>query len=395
MSNRCYLYGAGINCVGVIKFLGKENIVAVIDGNMNKVGKSVEGIPIISLMDYQNRSDNLPIYITAFYQAKSICERLNELNIKRYYKSPYMQMGFFESVEDLIDKIKLNEYDKIAFWKSSPLSQIIAEELKTKSYFIEGEESIEESTVLVVADAVDEKDRNLFSEKYESNKIIIIADEYFEKFRFKNAERCFIIGNAPSLRYEDLELLYKNQEVCFGVNRIYLAYPNTKWRPNYYLAVDYIICSHDYEKINQIDGIKFVRHFYKAGFKWESNEIYEFCGLSSEKPMFSEDIETGVYSGNTVIYDAIQIAAYMGFKEIYLLGVDLDFSCKPDEDGRHFYKSPDKNEGQLTENVKAIMESFSYAAKILKEKGIILRNASRAGSWTEIERVDFEKIIKD
>jgi hypothetical protein len=56
---------------------------------------------------------------------------------------------------------------------------------------------------------------------------------------FKNThtgKRCFIIGNGPSLKAEDLEQL-KN-EITFAFNRIYYIFDQTSWRPTYYCAED-------------------------------------------------------------------------------------------------------------------------------------------------------------
>ena len=38
-------------------------------------------------------------------------------------------------------------------------------------------------------------------------------------------KRCFIMGNGPSLKAEDLELL--KDEYCFGQNKIYKIFPQT------------------------------------------------------------------------------------------------------------------------------------------------------------------------
>lgn len=42
-------------------------------------------------------------------------------------------------------------------------------------------------------------------------------------------KRCFIIGNGPSLKAEDLSKLYKNNEITFAFNRIYHIFDQTKW----------------------------------------------------------------------------------------------------------------------------------------------------------------------
>ena len=41
---------------------------------------------------------------------------------------------------------------------------------------------------------------------------------------------------------------------------------------------------------------------------------------------FSDNAFEVVYSGYTITYSLIQLAVYMGFKEIYLIGVDCNYS---------------------------------------------------------------------
>ena len=49
-------------------------------------------------------------------------------------------------------------------------------------------------------------------------------------------KRCFIIGNGPSLKADDLDCL-KN-EYTFAANRIYEILDKTDWRPWAYVVVD-------------------------------------------------------------------------------------------------------------------------------------------------------------
>ena len=51
-------------------------------------------------------------------------------------------------------------------------------------------------------------------------------------------------------------------------------------------------------------------------------------------PQFTEDFSRISYCGDTITYDgALQLAAYMGFKEIYLLGTDC---CQYESGKQHF-----------------------------------------------------------
>lgn len=165
---------------------------------------------------------------------------------------------------------------------------------------------------------------------------VIDIKKYTEKIRelkdaYKN-ERCFIIGNGPSLSISDLELL--QGEKTFGVNGIYGLYEKTKWRPTFYCAQDTIFCRDTLmEKVPEICKESSAAFFRVAGSLFyrycNSNEnIYFFNGIAvddiyapNEYP-FSEECDRTVYVGDTVLYVVCQLAVYMGFKDIYFLGVD-------------------------------------------------------------------------
>ena len=53
-----------------------------------------------------------------------------------------------------------------------------------------------------------------------------------------SGKRCFLIGNGPSLKAEDLTKLYENGEVTFAFNRVYNIFDDTGWRPTFYISQD-------------------------------------------------------------------------------------------------------------------------------------------------------------
>lgn len=406
-----YLYGAGINCIGVIKFFGRQNIIAVIDGSEKRQGGEIEGISIISLQQYLEKNDGEDIIISAFFQGDIIAEILEKHGVKNYYISPYMQMGFYESIQDMIQKLNLEQYKRIAFLTTNPIAEQIQKELSEKKKSVEviyADDIIKidmETPIIVTND--DEKEQLMkLNTPFHPQKVLDIHAIYNEKYAYRNekikkfknihqGERCFIIGNGPSLKYEDLETLKEHREICFGANRIYLSYEYTEWRPDYYVAVDYLIVQNDRAKILDMEGIRFIRHFYKMVDQWDSEDIYQFTGLPCKagEPKLSMDIYQGIYIGNTVVYDALQIALYMGFREIYLLGVDMTSGVMPQDEGAHFYKTPDPNEDLGKGDVPRARRNLGYAAKVMEQFGAKLRNATRGGELEEVERVDFDTIF--
>lgn len=334
--SRYYLFGAGINAYAVIQFFGRQNIIAAIDNDEKKQGTQIERIPIISLKEYAEKKDKRTIIITGFYDNQPIIEDLTRYGISDYYVCPYMQNGYYEDVQDIIVKLKLYKYSKLFFCTANPITEQLKQILQRQNNEIEiqyinrDKVNITLDAPVIVTNIVDKSILQKRSDMKQLNQVFDINEIYEKNFGYKNKKiktiknlhqdkRCFIIGNGPSLTYDDLEQLHRHNEICFGVNRIYLAYPYTSWRPNYYVAVDHVLIRKDSAKILQLKGTKFIRHSYKFVEDWGDDDIYEFRGLTYPpgRPKLSFDMSQGIYMGQTVVYDTIQIALYMGFKEIY------------------------------------------------------------------------------
>lgn len=160
-------------------------------------------------------------------------------------------------------------------------------------------------------------------------------------------ERCFIIGNGSSLRPDDLDKL-KN-EFTFAANRIYQIFDKTSWRPDVYMSVD-----GDFLKTNLEDACQVPckirvlaydepeRNSRQANDQliliWrEPKKFKVLCApfWAEKTAEIPEDISLGFSEGRTVTFDAIQMAIYMGFREIYLLGIDFNYSRVLDEKGHY------------------------------------------------------------
>lgn len=236
-----------------------------------------------------------------------------------------------------------------------------------------------------------------------------------KEFKGKHmGERCFVIGNGPSLRIEDLERL--NNVVTFASNSIFALYEHTDWRPVYYCAIDPVFCKTvmaDKKKLRTIsdacagafvpvlsEGIKYINDS-------DINNLYYVKRLKkineSGLPYFSESCDEQVYSGGTVTYDMLQLAVYMGFKEIYLLGVD--FHYYPGEgDENHMKELSEITQELYAENtsrygvpyiVDMDLQSACYRStkKYADAHGIQIYNATRGGLLEVFERVDFDSLI--
>lgn len=234
---------------------------------------------------------------------------------------------------------------------------------------------------------------------------------YARKLRkFKDIHRgesCFIVGNGPSLRAEDLEILHKKNIPCFAFNRIYLMFDKTNWRPKYYISQDEKTLFNCQKEVNNLDlEYKFIPLFHKYFCNIEiDNAFYFFLEKTkTELPVFSEDISVSIGDSTTVAYTAAQFAVYMGFTKIYLIGVDHNFSVfqnangeiVKDETVRDYFTreyNKDKDElyiPRLDESTKAYVALKNYS----RNGKVKVYNATRGGKLEVFPRICFDDLFK-
>lgn len=271
--------------------------------------------------------------------------------------------------------------------------------------------------------------------RYENQKIfydlyhaLMNIRKYTEKVRTfskKNeGKRCFIIGNGPSLTIEDLEKLKK--EYTFASNSIYALYEHTDWRPVYYCAGDPIFCK---EMMSEKETLMRLLEGCKAAFTSvvgegiqyrndaDMEKLYYMYRLSEKYdngwPKFSKDCSKGIYLGGSVTYDMLQLAVYMGFQEIYLLGMDFNYSVERHNDNlitrnsvcnhmeeiereeRKFYKAISKryNETYIAD-IDFQLAGYLAAKEYADFHNIKIYNATRGGKLEVFQRVNFDNLFK-
>ncbi len=211
-------------------------------------------------------------------------------------------------------------------------------------------------------------------------------------------ERCVIIGNGPSLNKMDLSPL-KN-EITFGLNRIYLLFPRIDFQPTYYATMDENMSIQFHHEISQLLMPKFINWSLRKYYRDSDN--CNFVRISYN-PHFSTDLTRGFWSGASVTFMAMQIAYYMGFKEVILIGVDHSFkesgiSGKPikatGNDVNHF--SPDyfaNGSVWLLPNFKQNEWAYSMAKEVFESEGRRIMDATVDGNLTIFPKTDYESLF--
>ena len=226
--------------------------------------------------------------------------------------------------------------------------------------------------------------------------------------KLRNAEkdkRCFIVCTGPSLTISDLELI-KN-EITIGVNSVVKAYDKTDWRPTYYAMVDYYAFG-DFLKHTNLPGNRLCEknaflHYRVDPKNKTGKEIYCLINyanhfenrVKAEDIIFSEDLSVCAYDAYTVTNFAIQVAIYLGFKEIYIIGADCNYSGSQ----IHFIEMPDDHvkiaAGWLPDALALSIEGYKAVKKFAEKKGVKIFNSTRGGMLEVFPRKSIEEVLED
>jgi hypothetical protein len=223
-------------------------------------------------------------------------------------------------------------------------------------------------------------------------------------------ERCFIIGNGPSLN--KLNLTKLRNEYTFGVNAIYLNYEKMKFSPTYYVVEDYLVAEDRAEEISAYDKpkIKFWGTYLDYTLKSDERTIkLNVCLNYSDPfvPLFSKNCLRMVGVGGSVTFMCLQLAYYMGFKEVYMIGFDHNYAIPKEvnlketttilsqaDDVNHFSKEYfGKGYRWHDPQVERMALGFAEARKNFEEAGGKVYNATAGGHLEVFERIDYDKLF--
>jgi hypothetical protein len=226
-----------------------------------------------------------------------------------------------------------------------------------------------------------------------------------------NGQRVFIIGNGPSLNETPLYLLKNEYTLCF--NHFNLMFDRIGWVPDFYMVTDDMVIRDAAEELNKniLPKVKYGffpdLHPNNTNFKKYVNEADNVLWLKTDNPKFCLDLPNcGI--NNTVVNAGLQVMAFLGFKEIYLLGVDASYSFEAHKvkkintrdlvseeadpnhfDPRYFGKGKKYHYQPMYEMV----EKFKVAKRFFSDIGVEIFNAGVRGKLEVFERKSLIEIL--
>tara|TARA_B100000989_G_scaffold272364_1_gene229730 strand:+ start:890 stop:1657 length:768 start_codon:yes stop_codon:yes gene_type:complete len=227
---------------------------------------------------------------------------------------------------------------------------------------------------------------------FSSNKLNELKDKYLGK-------KCFIICTGPSLRKQDLQKIVNSDFFTIGMNGGIKLCKELNFNYDFFLVQDIQV----YEKIKkdfaEYDGKKIIGStiFYKhRNINYDFYYFLDMLGHLGKKyalpykTKFSKNSSKVVYDGYTVAYSAIQIACYLGFSEINIIGMDANYEKNISK--RNLMNIEKVDPTYLTAGDR-INYAMSIANNFCKKNGIGLYNCTRGGKLKALKRKNFDKIL--
>lgn len=211
-------------------------------------------------------------------------------------------------------------------------------------------------------------------------------------------ERGVIVCNGPSLNRMDLEFL--TGQTVIGLNKIHLGLESFGFYPRYIVAVNDKVVQQSADALRGLSSIKFVTdralpHLPPDAFTYHIRTT----GL---RERFYPDITSGVREGHTVTHAALQIAYFMGFSEVVIIGMDHRFAAEGRPNEAQFLVGPDPNHfspdyfGNQTWDLPNLAESeISYRAALTAYERDNRRiiDATLDGACTVFPKADFREVF--
>lgn len=263
---------------------------------------------------------------------------------------------------------------------------------------------IDESYKTSKEEEVDQRNKLL-----QPKEITSLESKFLEGFEnIYDNEECVIIGNGPSLNFADLS---KIDVPTFAVNSFFIKSKETGFYPTFYTLEDKHVVADNIEEIKNYNvKNKFIPSLYRELLGNIENNYYYYLDLSfyRDKPIqFSDNISKTIFAGQTVTYVNMQLAYYMGFKTVYLIGMDFNY-IKPEgtlvngntwtsqgDDPNHFSKDYfSKGKKYHDPQLHKVQIAYEKAKEFYESNGRKIINLTHGGKLEVFPRDSFDNNFK-
>lgn len=213
-------------------------------------------------------------------------------------------------------------------------------------------------------------------------------------------ETAVLVCNGPSLNQMDLRFLRKY--TCIGLNKIFLGFKKFAFYPKYYVAVNDLVIEQSAAEIKALNCVKFISQ--RNAHKVPESALNHHINTTRPAQRFCTDIALGVHEGWTVTYTALQVAYYLGFKQVVIVGMDHRFTYQGQPNETHLLEGDDPNHfvpnyfsGQKWDNpdLAHSEESYQLARKVFEADGRSIVDATLNGACTVFDKQPYTQVFQN
>jgi hypothetical protein len=243
--------------------------------------------------------------------------------------------------------------------------------------------------------------------KSASKRVYSIFDSFFWEIYKRSCDglqrigesnsQCVIICNGPSLSSVDMDHI--SEIDTFAMNRSYLAYDDWGFVPTYYVCVNELVLDQFSNDIDILDTQKIINFTKRSKFKSTNCKFIKLAFKDRVIENFGEHVSTSA----TVTFVSIQLALLMGYRRIYIVGLDHSFSGKGrpnetlmsgDHDENHFLK--DYFSGGIKweyPDLERNENGYKLLRRYAEEKGVKIYDCTKGGKSKAFTKARLEDVL--
>ena len=217
-----------------------------------------------------------------------------------------------------------------------------------------------------------------------------------------SGQRCFVMGNGPSLNHQNLEQL--KGEFTIGANYIYMNREKMGFSPTIVSFSNYLVIQQRLDEILSLDeSIKTLPFYLFDDFGAPKDTL--IVNMQHQTPDFSLDATSFASTQSTVTYVNLQLAYYLGFDEVCLIGCDNRYVqpkhgregtvlTQEEDDPNHFTPAYFKGLKWQKGDTVRIEQLYAMAGQAFEDRGSKIVDCTYNGALEIFEKKDLDTVVR-
>jgi len=214
-------------------------------------------------------------------------------------------------------------------------------------------------------------------------------------------EDCFLIGNGPSLNKVDLAAL--NRFHLIGLNKIYLIFERQPLNLTFHVAINPLVIQQSAHEFQKLPCPSFLSYCPARSLVPDRGNVRYILTSTRLLPSFAYAWDQPVWEGYTVTYVALQLAFFMGFENVFLVGVDHSFAAAGRANEQQTLAQPDQNhfdpryfhnQQWHLPDLEGSEMAYQMARFAFERNGRCIVDATIGGNCTIFTKMDIEDALR-